>query len=218
MLLILIPHAGTDAAALIHPKSAIVARDDFDSEGQLLCYYEGNTFGAINLRDYRSRLDCAAGRLLSSYPTSAMGSFEANSMTVVGIYDEVLRYPSKITMPSELKSWCLENANEILGSTLPAGPAAWSDASRIGSGKHTQPLIGRKSTQDIHWFLTAAHQVVCFDTTKKSAIVFDHSDPRLAELLVALELSEDTIRLVFGDATATENVATTGTDSGPSRH
>lgn len=34
-------------------------------------YYEGNVYGAVNLHDYTQRLYCAAGRALTSAPTTA---------------------------------------------------------------------------------------------------------------------------------------------------
>src|SRR5690554_3034747 len=83
---ILIPLAGSFAAKVIAPKSAIVA-DPSVSGDRLICHYEGNLYGAENLQTFYDRLCSASGRLAASYPTAAMGEFEADDFMLVAEFD-----------------------------------------------------------------------------------------------------------------------------------
>jgi hypothetical protein len=57
--------------------------------GRLHAYFEGNLFGAVNLRRWVDRVACAADRLLTEYPTTAKMLVAATDLTVVGHYDPV---------------------------------------------------------------------------------------------------------------------------------
>lgn len=70
----------------IHPGSAIVG-DPTRHESGVLVYFEGNLFGAENLKSYEQRLECAAGRLTHRYPTVAMALLPFDQLVSVGTYD-----------------------------------------------------------------------------------------------------------------------------------
>jgi hypothetical protein len=74
----------------IAPGSAVVAMlaDDFD---HLVIYYEGNLYGAENLRTWEQRLECAAGRLVAKYPTVARMTVENTAVRPLGEYDTVTK-------------------------------------------------------------------------------------------------------------------------------
>lgn len=57
----------------IKAGSAIVTTggDTEGDEGGIRLYYEGNIYGAENLRDYKERILVAAGRAMTAYPTTA---------------------------------------------------------------------------------------------------------------------------------------------------
>jgi hypothetical protein len=66
---ILIPKPGALQREEIKAGSGIVAVERADRSADI--YYEGNLYGAENLRSYWGRLLCAAGRLAQEYPTVA---------------------------------------------------------------------------------------------------------------------------------------------------
>lgn len=70
------------------PGSAIVSSPDAPSaESGLLCYFEGNLYGASNIVTYADRAMVASDRLLANYPTSATAVFNQTHLTLVGSYD-----------------------------------------------------------------------------------------------------------------------------------
>jgi len=64
---------GTHIGHSIMPGSGLVSLDGDTSESDMkVFYYEGNKFGAENLRAYEDRIKNSAGRLFTRYPTSAL--------------------------------------------------------------------------------------------------------------------------------------------------
>jgi hypothetical protein len=59
------------------------------SEGSqlVMVYFEGNRFGADNLQRWVDRVNCAAGRLLSRYPTVATALLPVGELEEVGVFD-----------------------------------------------------------------------------------------------------------------------------------
>lgn len=88
-LKIYIPVAGSMIDKVIERGSGIVGVDRAD--GSLLLHFEGNLFGAANLKRHDERLRHAAGRLVSRYPTRAMMVLSkdevATHLIEVGEYD-----------------------------------------------------------------------------------------------------------------------------------
>lgn len=77
-----------DAEALFIAKgSAIVSKGEPDATGRVVVYFEGNLYGAENLKRFDERLLCASGRAASLYPTAAIASFDARQLKRVGTYD-----------------------------------------------------------------------------------------------------------------------------------
>ena len=78
-----VPAPGSQLEKYLAPKSAVVGRQ----HGDLLhVYYEGNIYGAENLKDWHERVRCAAGRLFCRYPTVAQQAVrDASSVIAVGV-------------------------------------------------------------------------------------------------------------------------------------
>jgi uncharacterized protein YdhG (YjbR/CyaY superfamily) len=74
-------------ALFIAKGSAIVAKSEPDATGRVTVYFEGNLYGAENLRRFEERLLSASGRAATFYPTSAIASFNARQLKRVGTYD-----------------------------------------------------------------------------------------------------------------------------------
>ncbi len=72
-----IPHS----LANIKPGSALVGDP---SAARTVVYHEGNVYGADNLRTFAQRLNCAAGRLETRYPTIARISVNNDDLVDVG--------------------------------------------------------------------------------------------------------------------------------------
>lgn len=84
--------------AAIEPKSGIVGINKND--GNVLIYYEGNLHGASNLETYEERVKCAAGRMFTRYPTSAMRNANEADLMKVG---EVVWQPWDRTSRVQIK-------------------------------------------------------------------------------------------------------------------
>jgi hypothetical protein len=86
-LSVLVPKKDSAPHAVIKPKSAVVGvvhSAQNENCVMLDVYYEGNLYGAVNLVEYDDRLQCAAGRLLTRYPTVARGFWLVDMFDIVG--------------------------------------------------------------------------------------------------------------------------------------
>ena len=72
----------------IDPRSAIVGADPEElSHGaadRVVIYYEGNRYGASNIKTFADRAMLAGGRCVERYPTSAMRAVLAEALVKVG--------------------------------------------------------------------------------------------------------------------------------------
>jgi hypothetical protein len=84
-VLVLIPFVETSIA----PGSGVVTggdRGDADS-GELRVWFEGNLFNAVNLQRWADRVHCAAERMRTNYPTTAVRNFPGECFRAVAFYD-----------------------------------------------------------------------------------------------------------------------------------
>lgn len=75
---------GEQAHHEIAPGSGIVGLPSGTMPGYLKVYYEGNLIGADNLNTWLERVQCAAGRLATQYPTVARSFLPEEGMQQVG--------------------------------------------------------------------------------------------------------------------------------------
>jgi hypothetical protein len=108
-----------NSTAGILPHSAIVASESRPE----YCYYEGNANGASNLHTFWGKLQCAIGRMLASYPTTAkqfiptaeqhiLAEMECGLDTITHTYR--LHF-TKIIDPNALEAWAGESVTTICG-------------------------------------------------------------------------------------------------------
>lgn len=201
-LTIYVPRPGSQVAAHLVPGSAVVGDPARAVEGILTCWYEGNVGNrASNLRDYYSKLCCAAGRLATSYPTSAAEGFRLADLVPVGTFDADRDVVIGITDEAALRAWSGEGAEQVTGKRLPPGPASWPEAAKVSQPPHSR-AIGRQDPDSPAgmWFRSQAGQLVRFAPDRKGAEVFEHDDPRLPAMLAPLSLDHVSHRLVFGES------------------
>lgn len=80
--LVVVPKAASTWSKMIVSGSAIAA---FKSDAQnLVIYYEGNLYGASNLRRFEDRALIAYGRLTQRAPTIAMAVVPISEFVIVG--------------------------------------------------------------------------------------------------------------------------------------
>lgn len=94
----------TDEATFIARGSAIVAKSEPDATGRVVVWYEGNLYGAENLKRFDERVLCAAGRAATSYPTAAIASFSSHQLIEVGTFDYATQQLT-ITNRAPLDAW-----------------------------------------------------------------------------------------------------------------
>jgi hypothetical protein len=115
---VFVPKAGSMAADIVAPGSAIVASheraDSLSGDGKVLCYYEGNLYGAINLQSFAERLLVASLRARDKCRTVAMGIFSEDELAVAGYYDLKERR-LMVTDSGALKGWLGEELYKGLG-------------------------------------------------------------------------------------------------------
>jgi len=68
---IVIPYKHSHFRATIKKGSGIVMLPFNKARRMALIYYEGNLYGADNLKTFNERIQCAAGRAYTKYPTVA---------------------------------------------------------------------------------------------------------------------------------------------------
>jgi hypothetical protein len=83
-----------------------------------LIYYEGNVYGAENLREINERILVAAGRLMTRYPTTAFSAYPADfiqeNFCVVGTVDLIGgRMVVNITDQLRLDGWSNKDSNQL---------------------------------------------------------------------------------------------------------
>lgn len=106
-----VPADGTDLG--IDPRSAIVASVTQRGQPRLLVHFEGNRFGAENLRRYEERCLHAADRAAVAYPTIAKENLPIGELVRVGQFDLRARRVVAIERPDALAAW-------LAGEPLPA--------------------------------------------------------------------------------------------------
>lgn len=89
----------------IDPGSAIVAPVTERGKERIFVHFEGNRFGAENMRRYDERCLHAAGRAATRYPTIARASIGADNLVFVGTYDLVKMAVMTLDNPEPLQAW-----------------------------------------------------------------------------------------------------------------
>lgn len=78
-----------EIAIHIREGSGIVGFARNEDDPHRIFYYEGNLYGASNMREWDDRVKNAYGRMATSYPTSAMIALPVEKFEVVGKTDGV---------------------------------------------------------------------------------------------------------------------------------
>lgn len=129
------------ARSLIEPGSAIVARP-FD-EGRVLCDYEGNRYGAVNLQRFAERAWVAFSRAVDNYPTTARCSLDADDVVEIGVFDADERvvhlYDDKVSVAAD---WI--GVDEVADLQLSASGRSPAVSSGPRAGGAVQPVPVRR--------------------------------------------------------------------------
>lgn len=105
---IYLPHPESTLSKSIDHGSGIVGADAGD--GRVLIYYEGNRFGAANLKRYSERVQHADGRFHADYPTIARSVVDSRELVAVGWWHRRERRVELDVTPDEL-SWWVDNSD-----------------------------------------------------------------------------------------------------------
>ena len=151
-LTVYIPAANGKATS-IKRGSAIVGHAAADG---VLVDFEGNLYGADNLKTFEERLQCAAGRHDTGYPTTARRSVEATDVVAVAtakkLEDSEQWVIDNINNPAELQAWLDAEALPTIGGSFNLCERLASRAhSRFAPGErmrlHQQTLAGQSSSE-----------------------------------------------------------------------
>lgn len=85
MIDVYVPKEGTSLERLVKRGSGIVGENFIGDE--TLVYYEGNIYGASNIRSYEDCLEVAAGRMIEKYPTVARMIVRGEDLILAGVWD-----------------------------------------------------------------------------------------------------------------------------------
>lgn len=85
-IVVYLPNGGGRATADIARGSAIVGQPDAGSD-RVTIYFEGAIYDHENVRTLADRANQAAGRMIQSYPTTAMRSVPRDILMAVGTFD-----------------------------------------------------------------------------------------------------------------------------------
>lgn len=117
---LLVPRKDTEAARVISEGSAVVSDVRHDG-GKVLAWFEGNLNGASNLETFYDRTVCAAGRLVSNYPTVARRLFRRSEFTEAAAYSFVRMAIIDVSDSEALEAWAGESIKAICGVRLEPG-------------------------------------------------------------------------------------------------
>ena len=81
-----IPRKNSRLADIVFPSSAIV-KSRLISDTSVMVYYEGNVYGAENIKTFEDKCSLAAGRAKDRYPTTALTIVPLEEVIDVGVYD-----------------------------------------------------------------------------------------------------------------------------------
>lgn len=110
---------GRSSLGFIHAGSAIVSKGFEDSEGYIEVYYEGNIYGASNIRSFEDKASHAADRLAKRYPTIARRKVLKSHLTEVGEFQtETKPAMSSASIPPELRHHPRSVVAKMLPSSL----------------------------------------------------------------------------------------------------
>ena len=112
---------GPDHELPIARGSAIVGAGEI-REGMTMVYFEGNLYGAENLRRFDERVEHAAARLVEKYPTAARMQAETAHLMQVGLYDTD-SHSLDVTHPEALEAWA--------GERVASGPTQWAREDQV---------------------------------------------------------------------------------------
>jgi hypothetical protein len=104
VLQVLVPRPGTGAALRIVRGSGVVGVAGLTPT--IVVHFEGNIYGAENLRTFDQRVQHAADRLRTGYPTSARGTFPRHDFDVVGTVRVDVDDALIITDTARVRDWC----------------------------------------------------------------------------------------------------------------
>lgn len=110
---IYVPKEATDLG--IVPGSGIVGNVVQQYPDRVLIYYEGNVYGAENMRRFVERVYNAADRQVARYPTSAMMAVRRDELIEVGRFDHGQMRVTAITNPAELLRWVPDEVEWVTG-------------------------------------------------------------------------------------------------------
>lgn len=115
-LTVYVPRPGTYAAQRIAKGSGIVGVPAGD---EVLIHYEGNLYGAQNIRTFEDKLLHAADRLLTNYPTSAKMQVPETDLEAVGTYD----LPTRTFLTAPLRDRIVADWTDPRPPNAPEGDA-----------------------------------------------------------------------------------------------
>lgn len=81
-----IPRKNSRLANIVTPASAIVKSKPI-SDTSVMVYYEGNVYGAENIKTFEDKCLLAAGRAKDRYPTTALTIVPLEEVIDIGVYD-----------------------------------------------------------------------------------------------------------------------------------
>jgi hypothetical protein len=119
---IVVPRTGSLLDSFIAPGSGIVAVQGI--LGDLILYYEGNLFEAINLHEPEERIICSFGRAATAYPTTAfIGVLNSDVLDVIRV--GMISWPNHISWDSPASHQrFVEYANRYQSKRIPSAQPA----------------------------------------------------------------------------------------------
>jgi hypothetical protein len=111
--ILFIPAKGSNLG--IAPSSAIIAAVDQCGPDRVLIHFEGNLYGAENLKTYESRIRQASGRQVERYPTTAKMAVAREQLVEVGRYDYANDRVLNLLNEHLLESWIPDESEWIAG-------------------------------------------------------------------------------------------------------
>lgn len=114
-VVVFVPKPASRIESVVDPESAVVGFEDewFDGHSNIDVHYEGNRYGAVNMKTFADRVHHAASRMRERYPTTAKSMVPKSDLILVGYWQDDHVVPGKTSDLADIGLWLALPSNDL---------------------------------------------------------------------------------------------------------
>lgn len=182
--------------------SALICRADAEgnpvtTEGRVRFAFEGNIYGAVNLKRFAERCQCAAGRLRGKYPSISYGSARREDVTPVARMDLDRMVITEILDANLLADWAGEPLETICPARVPTPCTDVATFKPVLEGL-VSPMMASQKTG--YLARTINGQVFYQKNFEVALTLWSPEDREFRQIVAKIGLDEAEILRIFGQS------------------